>query len=230
MLKYWELKNRMHHSLKRPLQYVIWSFLPVLISVTFCYFFVDRPVARWVQHLSHVSYHGVWSSHFAVALTQVAYALMLVIFLVYFYFAVKERRDHWVRALAVLSVSVSLTFFVKTNLQFLFGRLGPRYVDSNVLLFVRNPRLYGFHWLHNGGFPSGHMAMLSAGLMALTLFYPKLKWLMVLLLFIMAGTLLILNYHFVSDLIFGTYLGISLTLAVYYLQEVIGSAPNVKKH
>jgi membrane-associated phospholipid phosphatase len=36
----------------------------------------------------------------------------------------------------------------------------------------------------------------------------------------LALLLLLLNYHFVSDIIAGTYLGTSITLALYYLSRL----------
>jgi membrane-associated phospholipid phosphatase len=121
--------------------------------------------------------------------------------------------------MGLLSVSVSVAFFIKTSLQFLFGRYAPRYFDSHVLMFVSDPDRYGFHWLHGGGFPSGHMCVFSAALTSVCLYYPAYRWIAGALLAILGGCLIVANYHFLSDVIAGAYLGVSITLAIHYLQK-----------
>ncbi|MDF2940106.1 MAG: phosphoesterase, PA-phosphatase related protein [Gammaproteobacteria bacterium] len=205
--------------LKAPVRYLATSLPIVLLAIIISYFFIDRALSVWVYQFGFHQSKGMLSSDVDLIVTQLVYCALLPIFLLYFYYHMQGVNSRLVRCLGLLSGSVSVAFFIKTSLQFLFGRYAPRYFDSHVLMFVSDPARYGFHWLHGGGFPSGHMCVFSAALTSIVLYYPVYRWLAVGLLAILGACLIAANYHFLSDVIAGAYLGVSITLAIHYLQK-----------
>jgi membrane-associated phospholipid phosphatase len=203
-----------------PYRYVLYTFPLVVIAVAVCMLWIDRPVALWMASIYSASEHRSFSGHIANFLTQLVYCLMVICFIWYFLLSVNRHNGYFSRGLLLFNESIAFTYFIKMTLQYAFGRYIPRYPEKSTLLFVHNPRLYGFHWFHAGCFPSGHSALLVAGLTAICLYYPRWKIPSVLLTLILAVTLLLLNYHFVSDIIGGAYLGLTVTLALYYLTKL----------
>ena len=61
------------------------------------------------------------------------------------------------------------------------------------------------------------MTMLTATLTAISLYYRAFWAFAVLLILIMAALLLMINYHFLSDVIAGTYLGLALAILLKHV-------------
>jgi membrane-associated phospholipid phosphatase len=105
----------------------------------------------------------------------------------------------------IVGTAVPLAFLVKVMAKDIFGRINTR-------VWVADPNLYdGFHWLHGGGrydgFPSGHMTVLTPLLVALWHYYPRYRPLYTSAFVALAISLVLTDYHFVSDVIAGAYLG-----------------------
>lgn len=206
--------------MRKPLLYLAYTLPPLLLITGVCYYFFDQPTALLMQSWYLLRDTTANQHDWAMWLTQVAYCFMVPLYLMYFILRAQNKDSVGIRCLGLLNLSVAVTFFMKGVLQFGFGRYAPRYSKSDLLLFVHNPDWYGFAWFKNGGsFPSGHMAMLSTGLTAIILYYPKSRIPALVLLLALAGILLLLNYHFISDIIAGVYLGTSITLALHYLSR-----------
>ena len=154
-------------------------------------------------------------------LTAVAYLIFIFLMVWYAYERIyKNKNTHLMRCISIVSLAVGIAFFVKTNLQFFFGRMGPRYNDTSTLLFSRKDTLYGFHFFEAGSFPSGHMCVFTAALVVPCYFYPKFKWIAYTLLGILAFLLVFCNYHFLSDVIAGTYLGAFIAFTLVRLNNL----------
>lgn len=206
--------------MSHPVRYIVFTLPAIVLAVVICFLFLDQPIAIAMSKADLLHHKGILGRSMAVRLTQFCYLLMLVVFAAYFFMRLKGVRGKALECVALISQSVVFAFFIKSTLQYLFGRYVPRYKGSNVLLFQRNHHLYGLHWLQAGSFPSGHMAILTAGAIAVSLFYPKFKWVAFLLMLVMAALLLMLNYHFLSDLIAGAYLGVTVSLGLFYLNKI----------
>ena len=183
----------------RDLRYLLLALPIIAILVLICFYWIDRPLAIWNSSHFNGGQKGWLSFDRAVILTQMAYCVMLPVFIVYYFLRHRVSECKWLQCIQLLCLTVPTSFFIKGCLQFLLGRVTPRYHGSSVLLFVRNPQLYGFHFLQTGGFPSGHMTMLTATLTAISLYYRAFWAFAVLLILIMAALLLMINYHFLSD-------------------------------
>lgn len=227
---------------KHALKYLLFTGPLVLISIIISIIFLDKPIAIQAYLFStqilkyQQSPTNPLSGHLFNLLTELSYLLITLFFPIYFFSTISKSYKNnknlkfkkLLDSLGFMSFSMALAFFMKSSLQEFFGRFGPRYADSPTLIFLRNKNLDGFHLLHQAGsFPSGHMCVYGAGLMALALCYPRLKYLFLILGFLLGLSLILLNYHFLSDVIAGSYLGISISLAMRYLDRQLTLPPNV---
>lgn len=204
--------------MSQPIKYLILTLPSTIIAIVVCYYFIDKPLAHEMLILHPIKRSGAFSLNASVLLTQLSYLVIVLMFIVLFFCHARAKTGRLVNCLTLLCTSMAISFFIKSVLQFTFGRYVPRYRASDILLFERNHHLYGFHWFQSGCFPSGHMAVFSAALCAIALYYPRGKLISICLGLILAIALIALNYHFLSDIIAGTYLGMTITLAVYYLE------------
>ncbi|HLH10677.1 MAG TPA: phosphatase PAP2 family protein [Methylovirgula sp.] len=112
-------------------------------------------------------------------------------------------------ACLIAAASLLLTDFTVDKLKYVFGRTWPKYADPS---FIRNS-VYGFHPFHSGhayhSFPSGHTAAVYAALSVLWIFYPRFRVLYSVVAIGIAAVLILANYHFLSDVVAGGFLGIS---------------------
>jgi len=108
--------------------------------------------------------------------------------------------------------AVPATYVAKTFLKYVFGR-------TNTREWLHKPDLYGFHWFQGGGlnvsFPSGHMAVFSALAASLWRFYPSYRVIYALFLLVLAVALVATNYHYLSDVVAGAYLGVLVEACTY---------------
>ena len=192
--------------------------LMVLAAICICVYGVDRSIAIWMQaHIPHAA-KQLFGTALMTRLTQLVYVLLLIGFVIYYglrWYGVQHRAMH---CFALVAISVVFAYFAKTNLQYFFGRYVPKYPNAHQLLFVRKPHLYGFHGWMVGSFPSGHMSVFTALLVSIMLFYRKLRYLVIILLCILGVLLVAFNYHFISDVIAGTYLGAVISFGLYAMK------------
>ena len=169
----------------------------VLVSV----FFVDRPLAHAMARFD------MFQALLADA--PVGFPLMKVlagaaVLLGTGYLAAGKTMPKWVEAGMLVGValvlSLCLTEFV---LKPVFGRTHPfDYLQSGQ---------YGFYWFHTGdmfgSFPSGHSDQAMSIVSVLWIFYPRWRWVYVALLSLLASALMIGEWHFLSDIIAGGFIG-----------------------
>ncbi len=196
--------------------------IQIFIVVVLCgigYFWLDRVIALFMLSLHPDGKLG----HYDLTdkLTAIAYfgAMMIMAFYAYMRI-VKGKTSRIVTAAGGVSLAVPVAFFIKTELQYLFGRFAPRYGTSQKLIFMKHPNLYGFHFFTSGSFPSGHMCVFTATLLMISFYYPKFKPYAIAALATLAFLLLFYNYHFFSDVIAGTYIGYVIAWTIHQLQEL----------
>ena len=122
----------------------------------------------------------------------------------YFLLSKTRTSDRRIRLFLVLGTSLPIAFLSKVLLKWIFGR-----VDTRVWLL--HPETYSFHWFHGGlnfeGFPSGHMLVLTPLFLAGWNYFPRLRPVVLAAWLGLAVALLLTEYHFLGDLIAGSYLG-----------------------
>ncbi|MFZ0847492.1 MAG: phosphatase PAP2 family protein [Pseudolabrys sp.] len=172
---------------------------------------LDRPIARFVHdHLG--SPHDQVFDQFA-RIPDPLIPIAIIGFVALGLRALIGRAlSNYQAAAFVCSLSVIVAETTKDQLKFVFGRTWPETWSGNNRSFIRDGA-YGFHFMHGGGeyqsFPSGHMGAACAILSVLWLWYPRLRWLFAIAGLVVAASLVGANYHFLSDVIAGAFVGIS---------------------
>jgi membrane-associated phospholipid phosphatase len=184
-----------------------WAIFLCTILVLVCYFFIDAPVAFWVQ--ANFTTEGKWIEPETDVVPYVVFGAPFVVgaLLVWRYW--REWR-HWQLTVLAALVNLLAMSFAKDGLKWVFGRPWPStWIRNNPSLI--NDGVYNFHWFHGGlifgSFPSGHTTATAAIASILWIAYPKLRWLAVLAVVTMVVALVGNNYHFVGDCVAGGFLG-----------------------
>jgi len=179
------------------------------IGVGIAYTWLDRPLSLYAN--SRLPQHATFET-----LTHIPdpfIPLALVIFVGIGLYVLAGGQLTKVHATAWLcSVSVIVAEGTKVQLKYFFGRTWPdTWVNGNPS-FIHDGA-YGFNLLHGGpgyaSFPSGHMSLTAAVVSVLWIAYPKGRLLYVAIVLAVAIGLIGANYHFLSDIIAGSFVGTS---------------------
>ena len=183
----------------------------VITAVTVCFLWLDRPLAELAHAL--VEARG---RHLFAPLTHIPDPLIPAAAIAFVGLGLRAAARRPLSPLAetavICSLSLAMGQALKNLLKLVFGRTWPEtWVDNNPS-FIHN-HVYGFHLFHGGGgyesFPSGHMTATCALLSVLWIRYPRLKPLYVLAALAVAVGLVGANFHFLSDVIAGAFVGAS---------------------
>ena len=192
------------------------SLAGVSVAVVISVLWLDRPIAllaygwfgryRSVQHLAE-------TPGFFGPLIVLAFAVLLARWML----ARRFGTIDLVTNLCVLTLAVADP--LKNWLKFAFGRTWPAYSQPSFIF----EGAYGFHPFHGGpdfgSFPSGHTVAVCAIAVILWTYLPMLRALCVLSVATIMVALLAGDFHFLSDVIAGAFLGMSLSALVVNLWE-----------
>lgn len=178
------------------------------VLVSLGYFYADRPAAEFAyNNLSAYGNYFKWMTYIPAVL---GYAVPIVIIVLILKRVVSSRWSEWNKLSFVMAVNLLVTSAIKDELKFVFGRYWPATWINNNPSWL-NDHAYGFHFFHSGtayqSFPSGHAAVIFAVMSILWIVRPKLRWLSVLLCAMVICGLLVMYYHFISDIVTGAFLG-----------------------
>ena len=195
------------NSFSRALYVTLIAVLVCTGLVVVCYFFVDRPVARLVydhkldrfEFLKVLTYPPPWVQAWSPAIIVLLIAVRAFFPLPRFLYAI---------FLACLSLIIADQF--RTSLGDVCGRYWPETWFNNNPSFI-GTGAYGFHPFQSGddvgSFPSGHAARILGFVTVFWLTIPLGRLLYALLALPMLVALVGMNYHFVGDVIAGSFLG-----------------------
>ncbi len=184
---------------------IFWFFIALMVTV-FSYYFVDAAAAVYF-HKVIVSHRILWeyASNIPDLLLPIVLVITAVCWIAYLVSVPKGLHNVHTRFLQLCGVGLPLAYAAKELLQHTFGRANPKF-----WLFHR--QLAGFHWFHEGArftsFPSGHMTVFTALAVMLWHSYPRFRAVYLAGLVILGLSLVATNYHFVSDVAAGAYLGL----------------------
>ena len=138
----------------------------------------------------------------------------ILMWVIYFYRLHKKKFGSKTQFLMLAATALPSAYLLKMFFQFVFGRTGTRQ-----WLTVKSPLVFNwFNNLANGSFPSGHMTVFSAFGTAVLIYFPRYRKQILILLTILGAALILTDYHFISDVIAGTYLGV---ITTYFLWVII---------
>ena len=211
-------------------QYWAIAFGLTIAAVFACYLFVDKPLALFI-HARLLSFRP-----FFILVTFIPEPFLVVAVLVVVVAGLRRMmgrplsRPH---AVALLwSIGLFVTVVLKNFLKFSFGRTWPETWINKNPSFIRDG-VYSFNPFHGGkgftAFPSGHMAVICFAMVVLWICYPRLRAVYALLIAVVAIGLMGANYHFLSDVIAGGFLGVSIACLAIALWEA-GDYPRIRPH
>jgi membrane-associated phospholipid phosphatase len=135
----------------------------------------------------------------------------VLMWVIYFYRHYKKKYGTKTQFLILAATALPIAYLLKMFFQFMFGRTGTRQ-----WLLVKGPLVFNwFNDLTNGSFPSGHMTVFAAFGTALLIYYPKYRKQVWILLMLLGSALILTDYHFLSDVIAGAYLGATTTYLLW---------------
>ena len=180
-------------------------FIPVTLLTYLSIQYVDRPVSLFIHDSLYRNRH--WSRltySLPDTLLIIVVFISLSAYIGYVYRKKKLLLDPFTRLLSFIALSLPVSYFVKTVMKYIFGR-----VETRAWLLNQQP--YAFHWFQNdanfSGFPSGHMIVFTTLFAAIGRYHAGYKVPCYSLLGLLAILLVATNYHFVGDVLFGTYCG-----------------------
>src|SRR6516225_3347107 len=179
-------------------------------------FWLDRPIALlayvWFGHYRIVQHLGETTDFFGL-LVVLGFAALLARWML-------ARRFGMIDVVAKLClVTLAVGEPLRAWLKFIFGRTWPAYGEPSFIF----EGAYGFHPFHGGpdfgSFPSGHALAVCAVAVILWIYLPMLRALCALSVATISVALLAGDFHFLSDVIAGAFIGVSLSALVVNMWE-----------
>ena len=189
------------------------------ILVAASYTWVDRPVSYFV----HDKFAGV---RIFVDLTRIPEIVSVCAGAVFVVAALYVLMWHAVgrfsSVLVLCTISIAMSTLIKDQLKFIFGRTWPEtWVNNNPSLI--HDGVFGFNFFTGGraysAFPSGHTTTVCTVAAVLWIALPRYRPLWAAIAVLVAIGLIGANYHFVSDVIAGAFVGISTGSAIVLLWD-----------
>ena len=138
------------------------------------------------------------------------------LYLLFWYFRKLKNQEYATMALYIFMTNVIAgigVWFFKIP----FGRMRPEfYLDEG---------LYGFTWFaidaDYASFPSGHTITIISTAVALSLLFPRLKYIFLPIGAVVAFSRVVVTAHYLSDVVFASFLGTMVAIALhkYYFKS-----------
>ena len=190
------------------------------VLVVICIFFVDRPAARFAHDI--IGRHAVFlemtriPEYMATAAAILAAVLGIVAW-------ARGAIGGALRVLFAAALSFIVAQAIKDQLKFDFGRLWPETWVNHNPSFIDTGN-YGFFPFHGGAgwgsFPSGHMTAITSAMAVLWMAWPRWRPLWAAAAVTVAVGLYGMDYHFVGDMVAGSFLGSAVGVGVARLNSI----------
>lgn len=186
---------------------IIISFI-VLIVILGSIRFLDAEIAVRVMHFLQ-SLHTLHQATEDIPDLLVYLVIFgtTIMWIIYFYRSHENKHDITMKFLKLAATALPIAYLMKSFFQFMFGRTPTR-------VFVQAHQPLIFNWFHGigfGCFPSGHMTVFTAFGIAIWIYYPQYRRPVFITLLLLGAALIATDYHFLSDVIAGAYLGVIIT-------------------
>jgi membrane-associated phospholipid phosphatase len=170
----------------------------------FSYYYLDIPVAYYSKSLGqHIRYFFNTITYFGDSKWYLTGSGILFV-----YFRYIRKNARWSDKLLFVFVSIALSGLLADLIKYTLGRYRPK------MLFQDG--LYGFVLLHADygmtSFPSGHANTIAALALALYWLFPRYGLLYLCIAVLVSASRVIIDAHFLSDVVVGAYLGIVMTM------------------
>jgi membrane-associated phospholipid phosphatase len=202
------------------------SLLVTVLAVVASYLWLDRSIALLVH--VQLPHHEAFAllTHIPDPFVPLAVIAFVSLGLSTLSGRVLSKRQ---TTALVCSISLIVAEVTKNQLKFIFGRTWPETWVQNNPSFIRDGA-YGINLFHGGAgyasFPSGHSAVTCAVISVLWNLYPNLRAVYLIVVFAVAIGLIGANYHFLSDVIAGSFVGVStgwMATALWQARQPVGA-------
>jgi membrane-associated phospholipid phosphatase len=189
----------------------LFALVLVILVVVICYYWLDRPIALFVyNHFPRIS------PVLVEPVTTVPNPIISAAAVTFLAFGIRGLAGRPLsklqEAIFVCSVSLMVGEAIKNQLKFVFGRTWPETWHQNRPSFIHDG-IYGFNLFHGGeayqSFPSGHMTAICALASVLWIYYPRMRRIYLIVALLAFAGLVGGNFHFISDIIAGAFVGAS---------------------
>jgi membrane-associated phospholipid phosphatase len=213
-------RNRHRETLL--LTHLKWLSLITLILLIISYFYLDRTLAQYFEYPPALLYT------FASFLTnliepKVHYFTWPLIF---FFFCFILKKPQMGNRFLLFVVAIPVANLIGAILKIIIGRARPEVFLSK--------GFFGFECFTHANaflsFPSGHAITIGALMGAIACFYPRYSYLFLILSFLLAFTRVILDYHYLSDIIGSIFIGAVIAQWVYTLMQRSTSSNKRSSH
>lgn len=197
------------NTYRRLLNKTLAAFVVCSLLIVTCYFYLDRPIAEFVYRQDIARFEWLKWMTYPPPIVQTWSPLVIMGLLVRRAWGAWSKFE-WALLVSLISVIVADQF--RESLQMLFGRDWPEtWIDKNPSLIGTDA--YGFHFFEGdeefGSFPSGHATRTLAFFTPWWIAYPKGRWIYGIISLLICLALIGMNYHFLGDVIEGSFLGIT---------------------
>ncbi|MGE5240034.1 MAG: phosphatase PAP2 family protein [Bacteroidota bacterium] len=180
------------------------GLLLVTVLTAFSYRFLDAAISSFVAEFIRANELTSVVSGLPDLLDYIVAVITAGCWVGFFHLTRRGFDDNHTRFLKLCGTTVPLAYLVKMIFQYLFGRSTP----EMWVVYHLAPQFHWFRADHGYGcFPSGHMTVFTALGATLWRHYPRYKPAYLGFLLALALALVATNYHFLSDVLAGTYLG-----------------------
>jgi membrane-associated phospholipid phosphatase len=183
--------------------------LSAVIVIGLSIAFVDRPASTWSHTMLH---HGVIFDRLTLLVDPILLVANMGLVIVGLAAVFGWHPKAWGKTLIICCLAALIAYVMKEQLKYVFGRTWPESWIGDNPSWIRDGA-YGFHFFHGGdgwtSFPSGHMTMITAPMAVLWQRASRWRWLWAMPVLAVAVGLFGGDYHFISDMIAGVYLGVA---------------------
>ena len=210
------------HRLSAPLQNWCIGLVIATAGIIVCYFWLDQPLALFLHRNVPDKTVFVWLLQLPVAFPLLSSLILAWCGL----WTLMDRSFSRVQSVALTcSISFIATGLINSQLKYAFGRTWPNtWIENNPSLIQNSA--FGFNPFHGGpgfaSFPSGHAAAICSVMAVLWWSYPRWRPIYVACVAVVAVGLIGANYHFLSDILSGMFVGTS----VGYITTKMSCSPN----
>lgn len=177
--------------------------------------FLDQPIANAFHLFKHNDLYALFQYVTLLGDPKVGLGFGIIGLLVAPFVLLKKPQNKFANDILLIALAMIFAIALETSLKYLLGRYRPE------LYFQQG--LYGFHFLSRefllNSSPSGHVTRVFVFISGFSLIWRKLSPVFILIGLMVALSRLVLEMHYLSDVIFGAILGSLVTLwiaKIYY--------------
>lgn len=182
------------------------------------FFFFDKTIDLWIDDMFSNTWLSRLGTFISYAATGTFIKLVIAICLIMIVAIDPGMKKRWTRNFLYICVCCSIAVVIGEGLKYLLGRHRP------IMLFEQS--LYGLNffssdWALNST-PSGHTLRAFSILTALSLLYRRFTVVFISIAILIGASRVFVTAHYLSDVVFGAYIGIFTAVWTYKYFFVTG--------